>query len=130
MIVFSRRQLASYGVDLLATGETPAVIARRLAAGLAVSGKQKETELLIADIARELEDRGLLAQAEITSARKLQTSVLRELQKQIKKAAKVSEVSIIENLDDSVIGGVRIETASHTWDKTAARRLAEIKGGI
>jgi F0F1-type ATP synthase delta subunit len=32
-----------------------------------------------------------------------------------------------ENVDQSVIGGARIETAKYAWDKTLAKQLTDIR---
>ena len=46
---------------------------------------------------------------------------------QVKKSAKVEQVIISEQIDKSVIGGVRIDTAAHSWDKTLSRKLTDIQ---
>lgn len=130
MINASRRALARYGVEQLLDGKSPAKVAEALAASLASSGKRKETELLIADIFEMLEARGLIANAVITSAKPLSPKTRSSLKAQIGRAAKVESVLINEVIDETVIGGFRAETSAHSWDKTIARKLAMIKGGI
>ena len=130
MASFSRRQLARYAVDELLAKNSPADIANHLAAALITAKKQKEADLLLDDVAEQLESRGLLARAIVTSANKLSSELKERLGKQIKDAAQVKELSLREQIDPDVIGGVRIETASHTWDRTIARKLSEIKGGL
>lgn len=130
MISFSRRQLARYAVNQLIDGQSHQNISKRLASVLVAGKKQNEAGLLIDDIAQELEDRGLLASAVITSAHPITASLRKEMAGQIKKAARVDEVVINEEIDKEVIGGVRVETANHAWDNTISRRLADIKGGI
>lgn len=127
---FSRRQLANFAVEQLLDGKKPSLISRQLAAALIADKRVKETQLLIDDIAEELERRGLLAKVTVTSATKLSANLKASLSAQIKRAAKVTEVSLNEQVDNSVIGGIKVETSAHAWDKTIARRLSEIKGGI
>lgn len=130
MAAFSRRQLASYAVDQIVDGQSPADISKRLAAALIVSKRQKDAELLLGDIAEQLETRGLLTEAAVTSAKALSSSLLAQLAKQIKQATGTAEVTLKEQIDPTVIGGFRVETANRTWDKTLSRQLAAIKGGI
>ena len=130
MANFSRRQLARYAVDQLLAKQAPAEVAKHLAAALSENKMQHQTELLLDDIAEELEDRGLMAKAIITSRSKLPANLLARLADQIKKATGVQKVSVQEQIDEQVIGGFKVETAKRTWDKTIAHHLAEIKGGI
>lgn len=129
-MAFSRRQLARYAVTQLLDNQKPAVISRHLAAAL-ISGKMtKQADFLLDDIAEELESRGLLARAVLTSAHDLSADLKKQLTEQVKKSAGVKEVSLSELVNPELIGGFRVETARHTWDKTVIRRLSEIKGGI
>jgi len=130
VINFSRRQLATYAVEELLANRPPADIAQLLVAALIAANKYKEAELLIDDINQELESRGLLASAKIITARGLSAELQAELISQLKQAASVKEVVLNQKVEKSVIGGIRLETAKHSWDKTVARQLADIKGGV
>lgn len=130
MINLSRRQLANFAVEQLISGHSPQKVSRQLAAVLAATNKRKEAELLLNDIAQELESRGLIASAKVTTANPLPAGLRTELIAQIEKAAKVRRAVIDEEVNKDVIGGFKVETANHTWDKTITRRLADIKGGI
>lgn len=130
MANFSRRQLAKYAVEQLLGGSKPTDVSRHLAAALIANKKQSQADLLLADISEELEARGILAEALVTSVNGLSADLKSKLSAQIKKNAKVSSVIINEQTDTAVIGGFRVETARHTWDQTIQRKLAEIKGGI
>lgn len=130
MAYISRRLLARYVVDQLLAGQAVKKISTRLAAVLIDSKMTGQTDLVIDDINEELESRGLSARAVVTSAHALSADLKGRIAGQIQKAAGVNSVTIIENVEPAVIGGVRIETARHTWDKTVARQLQDIKGGI
>ena len=54
---FSRRALAAYAVEQLTKGTSAKNLARHLAAAMIASGKDKDYELLLSDIAEELESR-------------------------------------------------------------------------
>lgn len=130
MINFSRRQLARYAVAQMTSGQSPSLLARRLAAALIVSKKTKEAEMLLSDIDQELEDRGVIARASITSAHELSESLRRELAAEVKKLTGVKQVITSQNVDRDVLGGIRIETANHAWDKTARKSLRDIQEAV
>jgi F-type H+-transporting ATPase subunit delta len=127
MTRLSRRQLATYGADQILAGESTQKVSARLAAVLSETKRTNDAELLARDIAWELETRGKLASANITSASQLTDELRSELANFIKSTAKVDKVSLQENIDKSVLGGVRIETAVHSWDKTVAKKLRNIR---
>lgn len=130
MAALSRRSLARYAAERLTRGQAPAKLAKELVVALVTSRRQNEVELLLGDIAYELENRGLLASATVTSATALNPSLRRQLVSQIKKLAHVKDVALHSQIDKKVIGGVRIDTAKHSWDKTILRKLTDIKGDI
>jgi F0F1-type ATP synthase delta subunit len=68
-----------------------------------------------------------VANATVTSAHELSEQLRKQISNFVKQSAKVNQVIINENLDESVIGGVRIETAAHSWDKTLSRKLTEVR---
>jgi F0F1-type ATP synthase delta subunit len=123
----SRRQLAVYAADQLLDNARPAKIARELAAILIISRRANQAGLLADDIGWELERRGRTANATIVSAHTLSEQLRKDITAHVKKAAGVKEVIINQTVDPSVLGGVRIETAAHSWDKTLSRILTEIK---
>ena len=123
----SRRALARYAADRLLGGDPPSNVAEAIASVLARDKRFGEAELLMADINYELESRGRAATAQITTAHELTDSLRDEIKRLVKKTSKVDEVILNEQVDKSVIGGVRVETAMRIWDKTAARQLNELK---
>jgi F0F1-type ATP synthase delta subunit len=127
MINISRRRLAEYAAAQLLNGESARSMARELAAMLIATKKSKDAELLAQDIAWQLESRGALAQAQVTSATELSEALRKEITNFIKEAADVKQVNLQENVDQSVIGGARIETAKYAWDKTLAKQLTDIR---
>lgn len=130
MINVSRRAIASYAADELLAGESVRSLSRRLAAVLVANKGLNELDLLVDDIVQILEERGKLAKAVVTSAKPLTPQLRQKLTQQIRTAAKVDKVFLAEEIDESLIGGVRVETANHSWDKSLARQLSMIKGGF
>jgi F0F1-type ATP synthase delta subunit len=127
MAALSRRALAAYAADQLLAGAKFSKISKELAAVLVTSRRTNQAELLAQDIAWELESRGLVASASVTSAHTLSEQLKRQISAFVRQAAKVDEVVIDENIDESVIGGVRIDTAAHSWDKTLRSKLNQIR---
>jgi F-type H+-transporting ATPase subunit delta len=123
----SRRQLAAYAADQLQAGQKAGPLAKELAAVLVASRRQSQARQLTDDIAWELERRGKLANAEVTSARQLSEAIRKQIVVHVKKAAKVETVVVSQTIDRSVIGGLRIDTAAHSWDKTVRRKLTDIR---
>lgn len=124
----SRRALARYAADQLLAGTTAQVVAKHLAATLLDSQRQKEADLLLADLSYELQNRGRLAAATVTTASQLSAGLRSEIARLVKKSAKVQQVILTEQIDKNIIGGVRIETPERTWDKTAISQLNKLRG--
>lgn len=127
MSTISRRRLAVYGATQLLEGHPVKQVAKDLSVVLLASGRSKELDLLIADIAWELEDRGVVAQATVTTSSPLSDSLRQNIAKFIKQSVGVKGVVLKESIDKSVLGGVRIETSSHEWDRTISKKLTAIK---
>ena len=127
MVNLSRRQLAAYGADQLLSNTSPRKVAKQLAAVLVSSRRPNQAELLANDIAWELEVRGKVSNANITSAKALGDSLLKQISDHIKKSVSVEQVIINQQIDSSVIGGLRIDTAARSWDKTIKRKLTDIR---
>lgn len=123
----SRRTLAYYAVDQLAGGESAKKVAEKLVAIIHEQAMADQVDFLLADIAWEFETRGQISVARVTTAHPLSKELRNALMTQIEKATKVSEVLLDENIDKSVIGGIRIETASRVWDGTTARKLTDLR---
>jgi F0F1-type ATP synthase delta subunit len=100
----SRRQLAEYASDQILAGQPIEKISARLAAVLCETKRTKEAELLARDIAYELETRGKVANANITSASNISDELRDQIIKFIKETAKVDKVTLDENVDKSVLG--------------------------
>ncbi len=123
----SRRSLANWAADQLMAGKSAKAVAAHLAAVLKQQNMAGQASFLISDIQWELEQRDKLAVAKITSASQLSSQLEKVLDSQIKKATGVHEVLLEKQIDKSVLGGIRVETSSHVWDTTLARKLTEIK---
>lgn len=123
----SRRSLARYAADQLIGGVSAKIVAKHLVAVLIDGQRQKEAPLLLADINYELQSRGRLAAATVTTANGLSTKLRSEVTALIKKSSKVQQVLLSEQVDKNIIGGIRIETAERTWDKTVIGQLNKLR---
>jgi len=127
MASVSRRQLAAYAAQQLLDGRGFKSLSKELAAVLINSKRVNQAELLADDIAYELESSGQAANATVTSAHDIGEQLRKQISAFIKQSAGVNDVIINQKIDESLIGGVRIDTAAHSWDKTLRRKLTEIQ---
>lgn len=127
MNVPSRRQLANYGMQQLLLNKPAKLVAKQLAAILIITKRSKEADLLAADIAWSLEKHGLLAQTKITTAKPLSDTLRRLIIRALKQKTQVDQVVLDEQLSEEVVGGIRLETAAHSWDKTIAKELKGLR---
>jgi F0F1-type ATP synthase delta subunit len=125
--MISRRRLAQFAVNQLSAGKPADQVSKLLAAELVATKRAGQAELLLSDIAAEFERRGKLSTATVTSAHGISDHLKNEIRKFIKSALAVDEVAIEESVDPSVIGGVRIDSASKSWDRTILKELSDIR---
>lgn len=123
----SRRALANWAAEQLVDGKSAKSVAKHLAAVLQQSAMTNQVEFLMNDIAWQLEQQKALAVGKVITANDLSRQLEQALANQIQKATGAKEVVIEKSIDKSVIGGLRIETASNVWDATVARKLSELK---
>lgn len=114
----SRRKLALYVVDAIEAHKAVARVIEETAAYLIESKRTREAELLVRAIEDELANRGIVV-AHVTSARPLAA----ELEQAIKKLIDAKEIHLDTVQDESVLGGVRIETPGKLLDATIKRKL-------
>lgn len=127
MIAPSRRSLARYGTDQLLGGAGVSKVAKELAAAMVVSGRQASAPLLVADIMHELEDRGVMAQVNLSSASALSAKLSQQISNYVKKAVKADSVILKQQVQPDLIGGVRIGTANYSWDFTVAKKIDDMR---
>jgi F0F1-type ATP synthase delta subunit len=123
----SRRELSGWATDQLMAGKPAKDVAKHLAAVLQESKMQGQVDFLISDIKWELEQRKALVVGRVTSANALSKRLQDALIGQIKQATSSKDVVLENKIDKSVIGGLKVETASRVWDDTVARKLSELK---
>jgi F-type H+-transporting ATPase subunit delta len=127
MSKISRRALANYSVERLLAGASARQTAKQVVAVLVESGRIADIDLLLEDIAWELERRQELAVGQVTTAQPLSAKLEAELKRQLKQATGAKEVLLEGSVDKSVLGGLRLQTASRVWDSTVLRKLSELR---
>ncbi len=120
----SRRKIASYYADELLAGKTD--IATRLAALLLDTGRVRELDLIVRDIEDALEARGVVV-ADIASAHTLSQATQKDITAFLKKQSDAKEVHLRVNVDQALLGGVRINVPGRELDTTLRRKLTLLK---
>lgn len=117
----SRRKLAQHVAEKLIKGDGKKAL-NELAAFLVETRRTDEVELLVRDIEQELADRGVVV-ADITTAHPLSES----LKTDIKKMVGGNTLQVRETIDESVLGGVRVDIPGKRFDGTIRRKLTALK---
>src|SRR5688572_21057143 len=116
MAKISRRKLADRAAERIVSGDAKKNVLQELAAYLIDSKRQREAELVTRDIETALIKRGYMV-ATVTSARKLTAEAANTIEAFIKQQyADVKHIVLRENIDESVIGGVRLELPDKQLD--------------
>lgn len=124
-MVVSRRKLVHAVVDRMESqGSKPAL--QELAAYIVVHKLTKQADLIISDIERELAARGRVV-TYVTTARPLDDSTRSVVLGYVKQYANAKDVTLHESIDESLIGGVLIDTGGHQLDTTIKTKLKRLK---
>ncbi len=127
MSKLSRRSLARYAAEQLLDGKSAKSVASQLAAAMVENGQSDNVDYLLSDVAAELEKQGALSVSKVTSATPLTNQLRRDLSAKLKKATAVKAVVLDEQVDKSLIGGLRVETSDRVWDTSLRRKLQQLK---
>lgn len=123
----SRRRLAETTVRLLR--EQPkrrAEILRGVAAYLIEHKQTKQFDLLIKDIARELQQSEGVLLAEVHSALPLSAASRAEISTYLQNATGAKSVELEESVDPTLLSGVIVRTADQELDTTARAKLKQL----
>lgn len=126
MAVISRRKLADQAARRIAGGEVKAKVLREVAAYLIDTGRQREAELLARDVETALLAHGV-AVGTVVSARRLSEDALTTIEGFVEHHYKeVKKVVLREQLDESVIGGVKLILPDKQFDATIQTKLDKL----
>ena len=118
----TRRMLASKIAPMLLESSNREALVKQLAAYLVEEGRVAELELLMNDVALELERLGY-SDVQLVSAHAVSSSVKQELVQIIKEQTGAKEVSLNETIDQSLIGGIIATTPSTEIDLSVRSKL-------
>ncbi len=125
-MALSRRKLADQAARRIAAGESKSTVLNELAAYLIDTGRKNEADLLVRDIETALISRGVVV-GTVVSARPLTAEAKKTIDSFVKHHYEnVQSVVLRERVDESVIGGVRLELADRQLDVTVANKLDKL----
>lgn len=122
----SRRSLALHVATHLVNGKPQKEIAQQLAAYLIWTRRTKELRLIVRDVQFYLAEHGHIA-GTVTSAHELSSSTLKSIEAFAKEKTGAKTVSLDRSIDESVIGGIKLEIPGYELDTTIARQLTILK---
>lgn len=126
MQTLSRRKLAGNIAARLAGGESQKTVLKELAAFLIDTGRKKEAGLIVRDVEAMLVDAGT-AVGTVVSARPLNGDSLKTIESFIKQSnSRIKNVVLREQVDESLIGGVRIELPGKQLDASVKAKLEKL----
>lgn len=118
----SRRKMATYVADKLAAGMPANEALREVAAYLQDSGRTREQELLVRDIEEAMADRGIVV-ADVASAHPIDASV----EAKIKEMTGAKTLQVRQSVDESLLGGIRVDVPGKRFDGTIRHKLNALK---
>lgn len=121
-IRLSRHKMATFVADKLVVGVPAKEALKEVAAYLVETRRTREIDLFVRDIEDVLVTHGIVV-ADITSARPLSDSIRSE----IRTLVGASSLQLRESIDESVLGGVRIDMPGKRFDGTIQRKLIALK---
>lgn len=120
----SRRILAQHVADSLRDGDTNVIT--QLAAYLIDARRTNEADLIVRDVESALAASGVII-ADIISARDLSEELKKAVVSYVTKLADASEVHVRTDIDESLLGGVRVQVPGAEYDGTVRRQLTKLQ---
>jgi F0F1-type ATP synthase delta subunit len=120
----SRRKLSAYLADELIAGKKD--VPARLAAFLLDTNRMRELPLIVRDIEDALATRGIVI-ADIDSAYKLTADTTKQLESFVKNKTGAKQVHFRTAIDETLLGGVRVNLPGQELDATLRRKLTNLK---
>ena len=122
----SRRVVARHIAQRLIAGEKVTELSEQLAAYLILHRRTNELSTILRDVAHHLAQEGHV-EAVVTTASSLDKSAEAAVKKLVQQATDAHDVTVAVEIDESVIGGVKIETPGHELNATIAHQLQVLK---
>lgn len=124
MMRITRRQLSQYVAESLVDGKTEVV--KQAAAYLLANKRTKEADLLVRDVEKALENRGVVV-AHVKSAHPLELSQKHDIEQLLKNRFDAKSVLTKEAVDEDLLGGIVVRTASDEFDGSLRRNINRLK---
>lgn len=122
----SRRAIAHYFVESVVSGVSVKKLARQLAAHLIETKRTDELELVLREIQYLLAEKGYVI-GTVTAARELSAATKQMLEAYAQKKTGAQQVQLDTIVDESVLGGVKLDLPGRELDLTIARQLTMLK---
>lgn len=124
----SRQQIARAILEVIDDGGDRSGVARSIAGYLINEGRTKDLDSLMRDVMRLRAERGIL-EVTTTSAFPLADHVRAQIEDiaRTMQSPDAQQVITSQNIDPSVLGGVRVETPTTLMDLTIRTRLNRLK---
>jgi len=116
----SRRKIANYVADRLLAEDGQVI--DQLAALLVHENRQREIDLIVRNIHDALESRGMVVTT-VSSAHPLSD----EIRSKVKDIIGGDKVLLREKIDETLIGGIKIDAAGKRYDGTVKYKLSELR---
>ena len=118
----SRRKIAEFVASEIVGGKKTTIVLREVAAFLIESRRTRELDLIVRDIEAALMDKGVVI-ADVTSA----FALTDELKKHIATLVGGKQLILREEVDPSVLGGLRLTIPGQQLDATLKRKIDALK---
>lgn len=122
----SRRVLARHVAAQLQSGKDRKAVVQALAAYVVENRLHSQLELILADIAANLAALGHI-EATVTTAHPLNAELKKELIDYVKRIEGVSDITLNESVDPTLLGGVIVETPGKRFDASIATKLKRLR---
>lgn len=122
----SRRLVAEYIASGLVEGKDKKKLFEQLAGYLVESRRTNELDLIVRDIEFHLAEKGIM-QVSVISAFELTSETKKAIESFVKAKTRASHVSLENNIDPKVLGGVKITVPGRELDQTALHQLTVLK---
>jgi F-type H+-transporting ATPase subunit delta len=127
MQTISRRRLATYVSNELASGKAVKPLLGRVASYLVERKQTNQVSLLIRDIEATLaRDHGVVL-TEVISARELSKGLINNIEQFVARAVSAKQVEVNTSVDPSLLGGVIIRTPRAELDTTVRKKLNALR---
>lgn len=120
----SRRRIARHAAEKLLAGDT--AVLSQVAAYLIESRRVNDADLLVRDIETALAEAGVVI-ADVASAHDLTATLTDAITRYVKQAADAREVHLRTQVDESLIGGIRLRTPDAEYDASVRQQLRKLQ---